>query len=62
MFSAMLDPIDLGELEVDAVVELCPARAHDLGRIGESERNEQQARLIDVTSSRSITTISAASP
>ena len=43
-----VDVLDLGEAELDAVVQLRAARADDLGRIGQPERHEQQTGLVDV--------------
>ena len=43
-----IDVLDLGEAELDAVVQLRAARADDLGRIGQAEGDEQQTGLVDV--------------
>ena len=43
-----IDVVDLGEPELDAVVQLRAARADDLGRVGQAERDEQQTGLVDV--------------
>ena len=48
MFAAGVDVLDLGEAELDAVVQLRAARADDVGRIGQAERHEQQTGLVDV--------------
>ena len=47
-FAGGLDAVDLGEAELDPVVQLRAARADDLVRLGQAERDEQQARLVDV--------------
>ena len=44
-----LDPVDLGDSELDAVVDLRMAGPNDLGRVGQAERDEQQAGLVDVS-------------
>ena len=43
-----LDAVDVGQPELDPVVQLRGARADDRLRVGQPERHEQQAGLIDV--------------
>ena len=43
-----LDAVDLGEAELDPVMQLRSTRADDLVRVGQAEGHEQQARLVDV--------------
>ena len=43
-----LDPVDLGDPELDPVVDLRVTGPDDLARVGQPERNEQQAGLVDV--------------
>jgi hypothetical protein len=41
-----LDAVDLGEAELDPVVQLRATRADDLARIGHAEGHEEQAGLV----------------
>ena len=43
-----VDVVDRGLDEVDPVVQLAVARSHDVLGVGQAERHEQQARLVDV--------------
>ena len=44
----MSTSVDVGQPELDAVVQLSTSRSHEFARVGESERDKQQAGLVDV--------------